>query len=118
MSGVKRATVWQADYSWPDDLEVVPAEDYDALAQRCRELEQCMSDPINKLVRERDTLRAEVEQLQQALAEQLGALRAALEETLTSGINWYETAAKSDASELGFVVRARAAIAKAKEAEK
>ena len=38
----------------------------------------------------------------------------ALEETLTAGINWYETATKSDASELGFVVRARAAIAKAK----
>lgn len=39
----------------------------------------------------------------------------ALEETLTAGINWYETATKSDdASDLGFVVRARAAIAKAK----
>lgn len=38
----------------------------------------------------------------------------AIEETLTAGINWYETATKSDASELGFVVRARAAIAKAK----
>lgn len=35
-----------------------------ALAQRCAELEQCMSEPLNKLVRERDTLRAEVEQLQ------------------------------------------------------
>lgn len=41
-------------------------------------------------------------------------LLAALEETLTAGINWYETATKSDASELGFVVRARATIAKAK----
>lgn len=40
-------------------------------------------------------------------------LLAALEETITAGINWYETATKSDASELGFVVRARAAIAKA-----
>ncbi len=35
----------------------------DALAQRCRELEQCMSEPLNKLVRERDALRAEVAQL-------------------------------------------------------
>ena len=49
-----------------------------------------------------------------SLREQRDELLAALEETLTAGINWYETATKSDASELGFVVRARAAIAKVK----
>lgn len=38
-------------------------DERDAMAQRCRALEQCMSDPLNKLVRERDTLRAEVEKL-------------------------------------------------------
>lgn len=43
-------------------------ENPDALARRCAELEQCMSEPLNKLVRERDTLRAEVEQLRQQAA--------------------------------------------------
>lgn len=33
------------------------------LAERCRELEACMSEPLARLVRERDTLRAEVERL-------------------------------------------------------
>lgn len=32
------------------DGDYVLASDYDALSQRCRELEQCMSDPLNKLV--------------------------------------------------------------------
>ena len=53
-----------------------------------------------------------------SLREQRDELLEALEETLAASIGWYETATKSDdASELGFVIRARAAIAKAKGGE-
>lgn len=58
--------------------------------------------------------RGQYQRERDAALRQRDELLAALEETLTAGINWYETATKSDASELGFVVRARAAIAKAK----
>lgn len=52
------------------------------------------------------------------LREQRDELLEALEETLAASIGWYETATKSDdASELGFVIRARSAIAKAKGCE-
>ena len=40
-------------------------EERDALAQRCRELERFMSEPLKKLDQERDTLRAEAEGLRQ-----------------------------------------------------
>ena len=40
----------------------------EALTQRCAELEQCMSEPLNKLVRERDRLRDEVDALRKQAA--------------------------------------------------
>lgn len=60
------------------DCEVVLASDYDALAQRCKELEACIAGYHTNLVallrmgqaqaeRERDALRAEVERLQREL---------------------------------------------------
>lgn len=50
------------------DGDYVLASDYDALAQRCKELDACMSEPLNILVRDRYALRAEVERLQRELA--------------------------------------------------
>lgn len=74
---VKRYTVWDAYITLPHGTKLVGACAYDALAQRCRELEHRLEvkeefyqDALHShivLVAQRDTLRAEVERLRGAL---------------------------------------------------
>lgn len=82
MSGVKRYDLQQTGLRTgsgdPLPKSVVAEYDYDALAQRCRELEAKQTrtekarsgweENATLLEQERDTLRAEVEQLRKALA--------------------------------------------------
>ena len=62
-----------------DEIAVVPASDYDALAQRCRELEaerdeaimdgSAVLEQLDAAEHERDTLRTEVERLLNSMRE-------------------------------------------------